>query len=255
MKRILTICTFLLLANTVYAQNQDDFFLKGELLDSVTKVPLAFANIVVVNKNQGMASTPQGRFEILVKAGDSIQVSSVGYADYLFLVTEEMKEVGFIKTIEMVQEAKALADFELFQLSDNFYLRRKLLDTMDAPIRGVDVMNMPISGPPSRYTPPDDQPFQLFSMSVPLFQELSKNPKQARIMRKMEEADTFQAKRQKEREKYFNKGLVKRITRIDDRVIEEFMKFCNFLDGEILGKSEFEMTQKILARYEAFLKR
>ncbi len=246
---------FLLLASTVYAQNQRDFFLKGQLIDSTTRDPLAFASILVLNKNQGIASTPKGSFEIPVQVGDSIKVSSVGYSDFYFLVTEEMDKSGYVQTIEMIQEAKALADFEVFELSDNFYLRRKLLDTMAPPIRGIDVMNVPLGGAPSKFVPNENGQFQLFSVAVPIFQEISKNPKQARIIRKMEEATAFQSQRKKERAKYFNKDIVKRVTRIDDRVIDEFMEFCNFLDGEILGRSEFEITQKIMVKYDAFLKR
>lgn len=255
MKRFLTLCALLALSSALYAQDRGDFFLKGQLIDSTTQKPLGFASVLVLNKNQGIASTPQGRFEIPVQVGDSIRVSSVGYAQFTFVVTEAMNESDYLHTIEMIQEAKALPDFELFQMTDNFYLRRKLLDTMASPLQGINVMNMPLDGTPSKFIPNENQPFQVFSVAVPIFQELSKNPKQARIIRKMEEANAFQVQRKREREKYFNKALVKRVTRIDDRVIDEFMKFCNFLDGEILGKSEFEITQKILVRYEAFLRR
>lgn len=254
MKRFLTICAFLLLANSSYAQNERGFFLKGQLIDSVTKKPLAFASIVVINKNKGIASTSEGKFEIPVGLGDSIKVSSVGYADYIFQVTFDMRNSGTVETIEMSQQALALDDFVISQMSDDFYLKRKI-DTLPPPARGLGYASMPLIGIPSKYVPIPDPQFQVFSVSIPIFQELSKNPKQARIIRKMEEATAFQAQRKKERDKYFNKGLVKRVTRIDDRVIDEFMEFCNFLDGEILGRSEFDITQKILIRYQAFLRR
>ncbi len=255
MKRFLTICALLLLASSSFAQNERGFFLKGQLVDSVTKAPLAFASIVVINKNKGIASTPEGTFEIPVALGDSIKISSVGYADYIFQVTMDMRKSGAVETIEMSQQPLALDDFVISQMSDDFYLKRKLLDTMAAPVMGINVLGLPTLGPPSKFVPEPDPQFQLFSVSVPIFQELSKNPKQARIIRKMKEATAFQAQRKKERDKYFNKGLVKRVTRIDDRVIDEFMEFCNFLDGEILGRSEFDITQKILIKYQAFLRR
>ncbi|MBO3699628.1 carboxypeptidase-like regulatory domain-containing protein [Roseivirga sp. E12] len=253
MKRLLTICTLLLLTGTAYAQNQPDFFLKGQLLDSATKRPMAFASVLVLNKNKGIASNPAGNFEIPVNLGDSIKISSVGYADYTFVVTSEMRKQGYMKIIEMTEEALALDDFRIYQMSDNFYLRRKVLDTLDPPVKGVNVLGMPLYGPPSKFVPQESGDVTL--LSIPIFQEISKNPKQARIIRKMEEASDFQAQRKREREKYFNKDLVKRVTRIDDRVIDEFMEFCNFLDGEILGRSEFDITKKILIRYQAFLRR
>jgi len=253
MKRLFTICILLLVTSVTYAQNRPDFFLKGELLDSASKKPMAFASVLVLNKNKGIASNAAGKFEIPVSIGDSIKISSVGYADYTFLVTSEMRASGYIKTIEMTEEALALDDFRIYQMSDNFYLRRKVLDTLDPPVKGVNVLGMPLIGPPSKFIPQESGDVTL--LSIPIFQEISKNPKQARIIRKMEEAETFQTQRQKEREKYFNKKLVKRVTRIDDRVIDEFMEFCNFLDGEILGRSELDITKKILLKYQAFLRR
>ena len=51
------------------------------------------------------------------------------------------------------------------------------------------------------------------------------------------------------------KGLVRRVTRIDEHVIDEFMDYCNFLDYEIIGKSEYEITIIVLKKYQAFLRR
>lgn len=252
MKRLITTYLLLIIASACYAQSNSGFSLTGELRDSVTQEPLAFASILVVNKNQGIASDLQGRFTIPVNLGDSIKVTSIGYGDYTFLVTVEMNATGFIKTIEMSEEALKLADFELFQMSDNFYLKRKLPDSLP-PVRGLGWASMPLIGIPSKYVPEADPQFQFFATSIPIFQNISRNPKQDRILKKIEEADTFQKTRQKEREKYFNKSLVKRITRIDDRVIDEFMEFCNFLDGEIIGKTEYQLSQKILIRYQEFL--
>ena len=48
------------------------------------------------------------------------------------------------------------------------------------------------------------------------------------------------------------KDLVRRVTRIDERVIDEFMDYCNFLDYEIIGKSEYEITIIVLKKYQAF---
>ena len=132
MKLFLTICALLLLASSSFAQNEPGFFLKGQLIDSATKKPLAFASIVVINKNKGIASTPEGKFEIPVSLGDSIKISSIGYADYLFQVTLDMRRSGTVETIEMSQQPLALDDFVISQMSDDFYLKRKLLDTTAA---------------------------------------------------------------------------------------------------------------------------
>ncbi len=252
MKKLLLILFSILLWSGAYAQS-NTFTLKGLLIDKQTLQPIPYASILIVNKEKGIASSPKGEFEFSVALGDTLRISFVGYADYHLIIDEDIRDAKGRVNIEMTTKALELDPFEVIQLSDDFYLRKRAPDTVRLSFPS-SFWRMPIQGPPSRYVPTGGSQGVTLA-SIPIFQILDKKPKQARIIRKMKEADSFQAKRQVERAKYFNKDIVKRVTRIDDRVIDEFMEFCAFLDGEIIGKSEFEITQKILKRYQAFLKR
>ena len=71
---------------------------------------------------------------------------------------------------------------------------------MAAPVMGINVLGLPTLGPPSKFVPEPDPQFQLFSVSVPIFQELSKNPKQARIIRKMKKPPLFKRSEKRTRQ-------------------------------------------------------
>ena len=254
MNKSLYILVFLLTCGVLSAQNKGDFLFKGQVISKDRRESVPFASVSIVSKNKGVATSPQGNFDFRISVGDSIRISSVGYADNIFVVTSDMAKSGEIVIIELAPKAIDLDDVEVFQLSENFYLRRKVPDTLKLDLP-ANLMDLPIQGAPSNYVPPPSGLVSFPIATIPIFQEISRNPKQARIIRRMEEASTFKTQRALERLKYFNKDVVKKVTRIDDRVIDEFMNFCQFLDGEIIGKSDYEIAQKILKRYQAFLKR
>ena len=253
MKKLILFSSLFILSNVSFAQRNDDFVLKGQLIDQETRKPIPFASILLINKSKGIASASDGRFSFPVSVGDSIKISFVGYSDYFLEITETIRDQKEPLTIFMKTEALELGTFEIFGLSEDFYLRRKIPDTLklDLPL---GISQMPLIGPPDQYVPTSYQQFNL-NYSISIFNILDKNPKQARIIRAMEASEAFQKQRKAQRDAVFNKEIVKRITRIDDRVIDEFMAFCNFLDGELIGKSDYEITVKILNKYKAFLKR
>ncbi|OEK06652.1 carboxypeptidase-like regulatory domain-containing protein [Roseivirga misakiensis] len=254
MNKGLYILVFLLLTCALKAQSKGDFLFKGKVVDKEESKGIPFASVFVITQNKGTATSPDGNFNFRIFVGDSIRISSVGYADYTFAVSAEMASRNEVIIIEVSPQAINLDDVEVFQLSDDFYLRRKIRDTLKLNLP-ENIMDFPLLGLPDDIGPPVNTPFTFPIATIPIFQDLSRNPKQARIIRQMEEAKNFLSLRERERLKYFNKDIVKKVTRIDDRVIDEFMEFCKFLDGEIIGRSEYEITQKILERYKAFLRR
>ncbi|MFY0593371.1 carboxypeptidase-like regulatory domain-containing protein [Roseivirga sp.] len=254
MNKAIYLFLLLLISGMLSAQTKPSFLFKGRVVSKDRLESIPFASVFVVTQNKGTATSPQGNFNFRVYIGDSIRITSVGYADYAVVMTREMAKKDNIVTIELSPKAIDLDDVEVIQLSDDFYLRRKKWDTLKLDLPD-NIMQLPLGPGSNEIAPPANTPINFPIASIPIFQEISRNPKQARIIRKMEEAETFLTLRERERLKYFNKDIVKKVTRIDNRVIDEFMEFCQFLDGEIIGKSEYEITQKILKRYKAFLRR
>lgn len=250
MKKLFLFSVLLMLSNVAFAQDSD-FVLKGRLFDQETLKPIPFASILILNKSKGVASSSEGRFSFPVSLGDSLKISFVGYADYFLEITEAIRDQEEPLSIFMKTEALELGTFEVFGLSEDFYLRRKKLDTLKFELP-FNISEFPLIGPPDEFVPPS---YQQFGISISIFNIMEKKPQQARVIRAMKAAESFQKQRKAQRDAVFNKEIVKRITRIDDRVIDEFMDFCNFLDGELIGKSDYEIAVKILNKYKAFLKR
>ena len=246
MKAILTL---FLLTISMVAFGQEKL-LKGKVLDAQTGYAVPYASVLVLNKNQGMGATGEGKFQFKVAQGDTLQISSIGYETLTIPIFPDSIDFSVQKTFRLQPTVYELDSFEIFQLSDDFYLKRPKRDTLDIgivlPKKVRDWNDIQI------------EPLKTGEMGIVIsgfLNDFDKSIKQQRIINEFKKSAEFQKQRQAEREKYFNKELVKQVTRIDDRVIDEFMEFCNFLDGQIIGKSEYEITLLILKKYKAFLVR
>ena len=252
MKKWITFFLFLFGCFISQAQNNSTFRFHGRVVEKGTFKPLSFATIIVINKNKGIASKVDGSFSISVNIGDEVRITSVGYEPWFYTITEIDREDKRPYTVQMEQKIYELEDVEIFDLSDNFYLKRQHRDTLKFDNPFLNTEN------PRDWSKPQFVPLtngQAGGAITGLLNTLTKEYKQEKKLKELRAANAFISERQLKREKYFNRDLVKRVTRIDERVIDEFMEFCNFLDGEIIGKSEWEITLKILRKYQAFLRR
>ena len=243
---------FLLIGVCCKAQNDSTFRFHGRVIERGTFKPLPYATILVTNKNQGLASKSDGSFSFLVNIGDEIRITSVGYEPWFYTISNIDRTDKRPYTVQMDQKIYEIEGVEIIELSDDFYLKRPKRDTLKIPNPFLNSEN------PTDWSVPQLVPSNNGQAGVAisgLLNTLTKEYKQQKILKEWKAAKEFLSKREKEREKHFNKDLVRRVTRIDERVIDEFMEFCGFLDGEIIGKSEYEITVKILNRYEAFLRR
>ena len=256
MRQYAVLILLALLSFRAYAQNEKSEF-KGLALDMDTNEPVAFATIRVLNRNKGMATTETGFFNFKAQIGDEVKISSIGYHDYLFIITQEHLELEEPFKAYLMPKTYVLDSIEVIQMTENFYLKRPKWDTLD------------INNPYLNKTDPTDwekvnviphsnieETKGLAGFTISGFlNSFDKDLQQKKYLERFKKADLFRAERKAELDKKFNKEMVKEITDIDDRVIDEFMTFCNFRDGEILRATEYEMTVMILDRYKQFLLR
>lgn len=81
-------CVILILLFTKVAFSQE---YEGYVLDSLTNDPIIYANIGIVEKNNGTVSTQNGYFKIIISTNsdlDTIRFSFVGYESKSFLVKD-----------------------------------------------------------------------------------------------------------------------------------------------------------------------
>ena len=184
--------------------------------------------------------------------GDEIRITSVGYKPWFYTISEIDRKDKRAYIVQMDLKVYELEEVEVFELSDNFYLKKPKRDTLEIDNPFLNTVN-PRDWNYSQFVPNTNG--QAGFALTGLFNAFDRRVIQEKKLNELRKAKEFTQERQKIREQYFNKDIVSRITRIDDRVVDEFMDYCDFLDYEIIGKSEYEMTVLVLKKYHAFLRR
>lgn len=250
MFKITTTVLLLISCFCLSAQQQKGYTLRGQVADDETLQPVMFATVLVANRNKGVATNEQGAFEFPVQLRDSIKITSIGYEPVSFIITEAlMNDYPDGLFIRLKEGTYLLDSVVVTDYSKDFYLKR--------PERvAIDLGFVDPNSPKTDWSKPQLGTAEGGGMAISGLLDLL-DPKA--IERK--KLNVLLAARDKaERQKSavgakFSKEFVKRVTRIDERVIDEFMEFCNFYDIEVLMASEYQLIQKVLNRYDAFLRR
>jgi len=251
MKWVLTLLFLFSLLSISYAQEEDTKRLKGRVMNADDKTAVAFATILITNKKKGAASNEAGFFDIPVELGDQIQITSIGYHPNMLIITQDYLDTEAVIPIFLLPKTYELDSVTVIQMTDDFYLKRRVWDTLK-------IQNPYLTSNPRDWGTVNTLPNTngLAGVTITGFlNSFDKDLQQKRYLDRFEKAKRFKEEREAELAKRFNKEMVKEITNIDDRVIDEFMEFCDFRDGEILRSSEYEMVVKILAKYKQFLVR
>ncbi|MCE7992017.1 MAG: hypothetical protein HEP71_08555 [Roseivirga sp.] len=251
MSRVFLISVLSLIAVSVFAQQDSTFMVKGKLLDAETKEPVPLATVLIVNKQTGTSGNNVGEFRLPVNIGDEIKFTSIGYEPVSLMVTEELK-ASIDKeplVLFMIPAVYELDSVVVFHIGEDFYLKRKKGEP-------IEIVGLPKpTGKPRDWSKPqvivDGGGIGIYG----LLNVFDKKLQQQKKVRKLQAAIDYRKKREEQLNAVYNKKIVKRITGIDDRVIDEFMDFCDFTEGELLTYNEYQITARLLNRYHAFLRR
>jgi len=238
------------MATAASAQEKEPFLLKGKVLDAESQEGVPMVHVIVENKRKGTSGDSEGNFKVPVALGDLVQITSIGYAPIEFIVTEDFEAYkGQEMILFMIPKVYELDSVVVIHLSDDFYLRRK----KNEPIEIVGLPK-PTDNPRDWSKPQvvvDGNGIGIYG----LLNIFDKQLQQKKKVRELQAAIDAENERKAKADAKYNRSLVKEITGIDDRVIEEFMEFCAFTEGEVIRASEYEITARLLSRYHAFLRR
>ena len=232
------------------AQQQENYVLKGQLVEKSTLEPISFATVLVVNRKKGVATDNEGKFEFPVQLNDSIKITSIGYEPVNFTITASLMETHPEGLFIQLEEGTYLLDSVVVTgFAKDFYLNRPERVPMDLGF--VDP-----NAPKTDWSKPQMETLEQGGVGISgLLNFLDRKFMEKRKLNVLVTAQEKEKTQKEAVEAKFNKEFVKFVTRIDDRVIDEFMEFCNFYDIEILRASEYQLAQKVLNKYDAFLRR
>lgn len=220
-------------------------YFHGYILSYPENNPVAFAHIINYTRKWGVVSDTTGYFGIWGKAGDTLNISAIGfqYLDRFCL----SKNHDSLLTIHLQHRAYEIPEASISYLGTYQQFEQKVIH-LDLPkiefnpqVEGIfkHVERAPLVGKP-QISSPASLIYVLFS-------------KEVKEMNKYLELEEKSETEHKVYEK-LNEHIVQNITGLDLIESRKFIKYCNFKDIYIINTPNYTLYSKILEKYKEYKK-
>jgi hypothetical protein len=77
--------------------------------------PLAFTNIIIINRGRGTLSDAEGKFSFVAELNDTIIFSSMGYKKAIVIIPDTLKSKFYTRDILLQADTFMIAEVEVYQ--------------------------------------------------------------------------------------------------------------------------------------------
>lgn len=233
-----------------WAGAQQHSIIKGVIADLETGKPVEYAQILNFSLKKQIYSNRNGQFSIAARTGDTIVVYGPGYNYHKMTVSEGMLKDERLSVL-LERQAYGLPAANIPGIGNYTSFRNKLIND-DLPKSETEQLNESFESPILRAA---QEGFQEYMVTNPSILSIA--------IRTPEEKERIKLSKIKSKEPIrdivyhkFNPAIVKEITGLsDDTEIIAFMLYCDFSVSYILEASDYDLAERIAAKYELFRKK
>lgn len=230
-KALFTVTLSLLwLASGAQTDEPKEYKITGRTISSEGNEVVQLASIINLSSSKRAISNRQGYFKMLFLPDDTIFISAIGYQS-MTVICRNIDLQKLTDTITVVMKAINVTLKEVNIVSSN--PKRDSIARAAAEF----LKNDPLMNNYDRIL--NRQRGGLMSPLTAMYQQFSKEGRDAV---RFEEFLAY-AERQKQADRRYNRDFVKRVTKLDDKYLDEFMLFCRLDKEFIIGSSEYELIQ------------
>lgn len=242
LKLFFTICACgLSLATMAQTDDAKEFKITGRTLSSERNEVVQLASVINLSNGKRAISNRQGYFKITFLPDDTIFISAIGYRS-MTVICRNINLQKLTDTITVVMKAVDVTLREVTVVSSN--PKRDSIARAAAEFLKTD----PLMNNYDRIL--NRQRGGLMSPLTAMYQQFSKEGRDAV---QFEEFLAY-AERQKQADRRYNRNFVKRVTKLDDKYLDEFMLFCKLDKEFIIATSDYDLvqaTQKCAKEFKA----
>lgn len=237
------------LSQLVYSQKKDStihFF--GNLYSAKSFKPIKYAHIININNNRATISDTLGNFDIRLRPGDSLRISSIGYQQKFYQYTGEWENIVF-ERISLKERVYEISEVKItpWGTYEEFKNRFMNLDR-ETPREQLH----PLVWDFLQERPENVEPIEP-GISSPVSMIYNIFSKEAKERRKYEELQKQEAREKKIQSK-FNRESIGNLTGLKGEKLDRFMEFCNFTDAYILNTKEYFILERVKKKYKQFMR-
>lgn len=242
---ILLLC----LGQIVYSQKKDStihFF--GNLYSAESFKPVKYAHIININNNRATVSDTLGNFDISLRPGDSLMITSIGYRQKFYQYTGEWKNVVF-ESMPLKERIYEIAEVEVTPWGTYEEFKKRFLD-LDMETEREKLH--PLAWDILQERPENTEPIEpgITSPVSMIYNLLSKEGKERRKYQEIQKRED----REKKIRSKFNREIVGNLTGLEGKKLDRFMEFCNFTDAYIFNTREYFILERVKLKYKQFTK-
>ncbi|MGL2986480.1 carboxypeptidase-like regulatory domain-containing protein [Flavobacterium sp. RSSA_27] len=249
--RYFVVFFFILLPFTAFSQENNTATLKvsGTIVNDNNDQPLAYANIINVNKVKGTTTDTKGNFEIEVSQSDTLHVSLLGFQSIKVRVTNDWLK-NKTTVIKLTEKAIALEEVIIRPFLLTGYLE---VDSKLIPIK--ENFRYSISGLTAGYEGGQYSPDafgkvlgSIFNPADMLYNFFGKKPKELKRLKELKKDDTVR----KALESKYDREMIATLLGIDKNEIPEILKRCSYSDSFIQTANDLQIMDAISGCYEEY---
>lgn len=249
MKTALSTLFISLLSLSIFAQT-NQVQLSGTVIHSDSLTPVPYVN--VVNKAQGMGTNAneKGAFSIRTRPGDTLVFSAIGYEMQYYALDKDSRAASPTVQIRLVPKTYELLAVDVYPYPTAEQFKKEFL-TMELPDTAAHV-NLPKINVPQLTKSIGYLPTGGLAISGPfsaLYNKFSKEGKERRQVQALYAQQT----RKQLYDSRFNADIVRRVTGLKDKELEDFMQYCKLSESKVIdADNEYEIVLAINDCYKSF---
>jgi hypothetical protein len=223
------------------------FYFKGRVLDSLTRNPVPFTHVINTGRITATICDTLGYFFIRVRRGDTLQLTSIGYAPARLVVTDSLRRLEILPDLFLHPVTYSIRGVMINPLGSYATFRDKVARLELPPSRyeinpgvysdleqGIDTLDM--------------MPVPTLSPVTALYNWLSKEGKSRRKLRELIEQEEFE----RQIAYKYSPLIVSGITGYSGFTLYRFMDFCSFSHQFLQESDRYVIRDAVVARQKEF---
>ncbi|MDD5150716.1 MAG: carboxypeptidase-like regulatory domain-containing protein [Flavobacterium sp.] len=248
--RYFVVFFFLIVSANTFAQVlESPQKVSGTIINDNTQLPLAYVNIINVNKVKGTTTDEKGYFEINVSPNDTLHISILGFQSLRIKVTNDWIKNKTTK-IHLTEKAYALEEIIIRPYDLTGYLE---IDSKLIPIK--ENYRYSISGLTQGYEAGEYSPNafgkvmgSIFNPADMLYNFFGKKPTELKRLKEMKKDDTVRNLL----ESKFDRETISVLLGVDKKEIAEILERCNYSESFVKTANDLQILDAISSCYEEY---
>jgi len=250
MKRIFVIISILLITvSSVQSQDGDPVHFKGKVLDAEIQF-IPFVNILILNKDQGVATDYFGEFSFMVEKNDTLLFTAIGYKDAIFVIPDTVTSYRYYRSVILEVDTILLKQAFIYPWPATVAQLKKEYLELELPDTEIDLRLPKKFG----YISTTSDGFVGVTFGGPVQLLYDKFSREAK-MRRLYESLLIKDRKEKYISTRINNDMIEKLTGLKDPTeISTFMEFCDLSYEYVLVSTDYELARSIKNCYSSYIK-